>query len=188
MKVCKYKGCGRPRCAKGLCNTHWTQKYKYGMELQPIRDYGNESCKVESCARKYLAKGFCKAHYQRYRKGLPMEEPIKEQMEENHLKTLIDVYDHIVENTVVDANECWIWQLSTTQGYGYLSFNYKRLFVHRAMCLITYGEPKKHQTNANHHCDVRRCCNPDHLYWGTQSENAYDMFERHPMYRDRRKA
>jgi hypothetical protein len=29
-----------------------------------------------------------------------------------------------------------------------------------------------------HHCDVRCCCNPDHLYLGTQLDNMRDMFDR----------
>lgn len=29
-----------------------------------------------------------------------------------------------------------------------------------------------------HTCDVKKCCNPDHLYLGTESNNARDRYER----------
>lgn len=32
--------------------------------------------------------------------------------------------------------------------------------------------------NVNHHCDNKKCCNPEHLYVGTQAENMRDLAER----------
>ena len=34
-KKCSFIGCVKPHCAKGLCNTHWTQNKRHG-KLEPI--------------------------------------------------------------------------------------------------------------------------------------------------------
>ena len=34
-KLCSFEGCTKPYCAKGLCNTHWTQQKRHGV-LTPI--------------------------------------------------------------------------------------------------------------------------------------------------------
>ena len=34
--VCAFRGCTRPLCAKGLCNSHWAQQHR-GERLTPIR-------------------------------------------------------------------------------------------------------------------------------------------------------
>ncbi|AXQ64499.1 HNH endonuclease [Gordonia phage Neville] len=34
---CTFPDCGKPGKARGLCAGHWAQKYKYNMELRPLR-------------------------------------------------------------------------------------------------------------------------------------------------------
>ena len=73
---------------------------------------------------------------------------------------------------------CWIWQKSLYHsGYGRLSRYGTEMLVHRGVYEIFCGFiPDDKQVN--HKCDVRACCNPDHLYLGTQSENIKEAFTR----------
>lgn len=69
---------------------------------------------------------------------------------------------------------CWLWTGATTdEGYGQLRRDGERFYVHR----VAAGDvPDGKQVN--HHCDVRNCCNPDHVYVGTHAENMRDAAER----------
>lgn len=80
-------------------------------------------------------------------------------------------------NCIIDANGCWIWQgFVHPSGYGSTSFKNRSTKVHRAMYMAVHGVtlPKKPQVSICHTCDVKRCCNPDHLWAGSQSENIRD--------------
>lgn len=62
-------------------------------------------------------------------------------------------------------------------GYGKFSVNKKLKFAHRFSYEYYVGKiPDK--KNVLHKCDVRDCCNPEHLYIGTQSENNTDAYDR----------
>ena len=69
---------------------------------------------------------------------------------------------------------CWIWTLCTTQrGYGRLSYRGKHRYIHH----VSYEEfvgPILEGKQVCHRCDVPSCCNPDHLYLGSQTENLID--------------
>lgn len=81
-------------------------------------------------------------------------------------------------------NECWLWVGKKQTGRLHLDcckgeFGYKgRSYVSSQLAYIfTYGEiPKGKQVN--HTCDVGLCCNPKHLYAGTQAQNNKDASNR----------
>lgn len=75
---------------------------------------------------------------------------------------------------------CWNWKLSTgSHGYGQLFWDKKVQTAHRFSYLLFKGDPgEKHVL---HKCGNRRCCNPLHLYAGTQKQNFGDMV-RHGTY------
>jgi len=76
-------------------------------------------------------------------------------------------------------HECWEWQ-GSCGGPGYGNWGYKTLGgAHRETYKLFFGDPKDLQVN--HRCGNRRCCNPDHLYAGTQKQNHVDM-QRHGTY------
>jgi hypothetical protein len=66
---------------------------------------------------------------------------------------------------------CWLWLGSVHRfGYGQLRVDGKlRQATHLALEIA--GKPRPAGAFALHSCDNPYCCNPDHLSWGTQSEN-----------------
>jgi len=77
-----------------------------------------------------------------------------------------------VEITSIDS--CWIWKLSTgSHGYGQLYWDGRVQTAHRFSHHLFKGDPGR--LNVNHICGNRTCCNPAHLYAGTQLENFQDM-------------
>lgn len=80
------------------------------------------------------------------------------------------------------SGECWNWTACISGGYGRVSWHGKHEQAHRVAYIITYGEIPKgegyHGTVVRHKCDNKRCCNPDHLLIGSQSDNMKDVADR----------
>lgn len=69
---------------------------------------------------------------------------------------------------------CWLWLEScTTNGYGRLSSGGRRVSAHRYSWIYYKGEIPTGLW-VLHHCDVRSCVNPNHLFLGTRSDNTID--------------
>lgn len=80
---------------------------------------------------------------------------------------------------VKKTDTCWLWTANQT-GTGYGAFNYRgrsSFKAHRASWILHYGEiPGK--LLVCHHCDVKLCVRPDHLFLGTHSDNAQDCIRK----------
>lgn len=70
----------------------------------------------------------------------------------------------------VDENGCWLWTGDKLKGYANVS---KVGRVNRLMFRHKYG-PIPPWLFMCHHCDVKACINPDHLYLGTNADNMRD--------------
>lgn len=81
--------------------------------------------------------------------------------------------EHLHKNVKITAAGCWEWQRGRdSKGYG--------------MCLLWKGMRQTHRIayelfkgpignlGVLHTCDNPPCCNPDHLWLGTQKDNALD--------------
>lgn len=71
--------------------------------------------------------------------------------------------------------DCWIWQGATRNGYGVMNINYKVIYAHRFCYELHFGPPAD-GLYICHTCDNRSCCNPHHLWAGTQGDNLRDMY------------
>lgn len=81
------------------------------------------------------------------------------------------VFSKLHANSVL---ACWEWTGGkTSDGYGAIRFREHGTKVHRALFIYLYGELPP-ETCVLHRCDNRSCCNPFHLFTGTQSDNIND--------------
>lgn len=73
------------------------------------------------------------------------------------------------------SSECWIWQGSIlkSRGYGMVSWNGKQKYAHRIALSLTDGDWDSRMVVC-HTCDNPPCCNPNHLWRGTQLANMRD--------------
>lgn len=74
-------------------------------------------------------------------------------------------------NVHKESGHCWIWQSYVGKnGYGMFRLGEATYRAHRVAYQLTKGELKPGFVIA-HLCDVKLCCNPEHLTQVTQQEN-----------------
>lgn len=80
---------------------------------------------------------------------------------------------------VKSDSECWVWKkYKNPNGYGYVRLEKINTTAHIAAYRLTHDDYDK-SLNVCHKCNNPSCCNPNHLYLGTQKENMQDMVERY---------
>lgn len=84
------------------------------------------------------------------------------------------------------TDTCWLWTgCVNIHGYGKIGIpglgQGVTTATHRLAWKLLRG-PIPEGINVCHHCDNPPCCNPDHLFLGTQKDNLQDMGKkgRHP--------
>lgn len=87
-------------------------------------------------------------------------------------KQIERVWSYVDRSGGPDA--CWLWKGSVNGGYGRLSMGWKRMvYAHRFAYFIETGiDPGA--LEVLHRCDQMLCCNPAHLFLGTQKDNMHD--------------
>lgn len=80
-----------------------------------------------------------------------------------------------------DKDACWIWKAGlSNKGYGSFNFQKKMTSAHRVAYQLTHGEIPEGLC-VLHNCpggDNPACCNPNHLFLGTQLDNIRDMVQK----------
>lgn len=90
-----------------------------------------------------------------------------------------DVMERLREKYVVDkATGCWNWTGKLMwHGYGRMEIDENQMYAHRASWFIHHGEIPD-GLFVCHHCDNKKCVNPEHLYLGTAQQNMNDAVAR----------
>jgi hypothetical protein len=88
------------------------------------------------------------------------------------------IKNRIEKGCKIDQNGCWIWLgAKHKQGYGNIAYKNKPELCHRIAWIIFNG-PIPEGIKVCHKCDVTGCCNPEHLFLGTQKNNVEDGIEK----------
>lgn len=80
-------------------------------------------------------------------------------------------WGRVIKNT---PTGCWLWTgLKDASGYGRTTKAGPLTYAHRRAWIYTNG-PVPEGMDVCHHCDVRNCCNPSHMFLGTHDDNMKD--------------
>lgn len=85
---------------------------------------------------------------------------------------------------VQKTENCWLWTgAKHRNGYGVIGLGGKRAGigrVHRVVFEMTHG-PIPDGYHVCHHCDVRHCVRPEHLFLGSRQDNMDDAVAKRRM-------
>lgn len=96
-------------------------------------------------------------------------------MKKRRLQTVEERINKYINKT----DTCWLWTQDVyNYGYGKLSIGKgKQVRAHRYM-YEKYKGTIPNNMNVLHTCDNPRCCNPEHLFLGSQEDNVKDMMDK----------
>lgn len=127
-----------------------------------------KTCLVKDCNRAVLAKDLCKAHYQR----------VAHHGSTDLLPKKTDI-ERFMARVVVMPSGCWHWRGAHIEGGRPLfTIRRKNVLASRAALILIRGVSFAAGMCACHHCDNPSCCNPAHLFVGTQADNMRDASEK----------
>jgi hypothetical protein len=135
-------------------------------------------CSINGCDRVVQCRGWCEAHYTRWLKSGDVRAHIPVI---DKTATVVERFRRYVD--VGNANDCWQWTAGlSASGYGRVGDgNRQYVLAHRLAWELANEQSVPEGLHVLHACDNRRCCNPGHLWVGTNADNVAD---RHAKGRD----
>jgi len=131
-------------------------------------------CMFEGCGKDARTKGYCGSHYQQLRQGKELK-PLQVQFH-----GMPEATRFLKRVDMKEKKDCWEWQGSRNRKQWHGQWRNKAgqiELAHRAAWrLFTSDIPEG--LCVLHRCDNPVCCNPDHLFLGTQADNLKDMWRK----------
>ena len=123
-------------------------------------------CTVDECQNDVAWKGLCNAHYLRLQRyGSPTGKPAPRVTPQRAF---------FEEAMSLDVDHCIIWPYAKSKGYGCLSIEGERFYVHALALTRAVGPAPSGMVARHGECNQPSCFNPRHLSWGTRIENQHD--------------
>ena len=167
----------KPRRSKRseLCDTCYAYQRTHGGKQRPPEGARKRNvCSVSGCERPAYGRGWCRQHYGNWRRnGHPVLRVRRSRFEAAPLS--VEFWQLVDQTAGPDA--CWPWT-HTLSGSGYGRLQRDRHYAaHRvAYQLATGVDPGA--LYVLHRCDNPPCCNPAHLFLGTNDDNMADMAQK----------
>lgn len=93
-----------------------------------------------------------------------------------------ELFDYVMErcDRTGGMNACWPWMHGTNRrgGYGRTAKGGRNILTHRIVWQHTRRRTIPAGKRVLHRCDNPPCCNPRHLFLGTQRQNVADMIRK----------
>ena len=126
-------------------------------------------CAINGCDREHYGRGWCSLHYQRWKRwGNPVYTAVRPPR-----LSAADVVAYELKRATRESNGCIIpTSYQKPNGKACVDFKGKPVLLNRLVLEVKLGRELKGAEQANHSCHTGSCINPDHLYAGTQQENA----------------
>lgn len=102
--------------------------------------------------------------------------------------TTEECQEYIKANVRIDERGCWLWTgfiHPEPNPYGSCYAFGRNWRVHRLAYFLWNGQLNR-ALDVCHKCDVKHCCNPDHLWQGTPKENMQDAAKKKIWSRQRK--
>ena len=95
-----------------------------------------------------------------------------------YMKTIEDYWKYVAKGA---PNDCWPWiracSVGPSGGYGVLYLGTQHWLAHRLSYTVSIGEIPPDMCVC-HTCDNPPCCNPAHLFLGSNYDNVQDRYRK----------
>lgn len=81
-------------------------------------------------------------------------------------------------------SECWLYDgVDNGKGYGQFQMYKEKVLAHIFSYMLKHQRTRRPRRNVLHHCDVRMCVRPSHLWLGSNQDNIDDKVSKNRQWR-----